>query len=66
VPMGRFIHVPPADPVSNWRNDFGLPWWQVCVMWCAGRLIARHTLMLCSARLVSFVADCVSRALWCA
>ena len=29
LPMGRFIHVPPADPVSNWKNDFGLPWWRV-------------------------------------
>jgi hypothetical protein len=29
LPMGRFVHVPPSDPVFNWKNDFGLPWWQV-------------------------------------
>ena len=29
VPRGRFIHVPPSDPVSTWRTDFGQPWWKV-------------------------------------
>lgn len=28
TPHGRFIHVPPRDPVSTWRTDFGLPWWK--------------------------------------
>lgn len=25
---GRFIHVPPAFPASDWANDFGKPWWR--------------------------------------
>lgn len=28
VPRGRFIHVPPTNPVSTWRTDFGKPWWK--------------------------------------
>ena len=25
---GRFSHVPPAYPTSDWANDFGKPWWK--------------------------------------
>ena len=25
---GRFSHVPPPYPTSNWANDFGKPWWK--------------------------------------
>ncbi|XP_008574883.1 PREDICTED: cytochrome b5 domain-containing protein 1 isoform X2 [Galeopterus variegatus] len=25
---GRFVHVPPQLPRSDWANDFGKPWWQ--------------------------------------
>ena len=28
VPMGRFIHVPPPFPRSDWANNFGRPWWR--------------------------------------
>lgn len=28
VPMGRFIHVPPPFPRSDWANNFGRPWWK--------------------------------------
>ena len=28
TPMGRFMHVPPKDPTSDWKNDFGTPWWR--------------------------------------
>jgi hypothetical protein len=28
LPHGRFLHVPPIEPVSNWRTDFGAPWWR--------------------------------------
>ena len=28
LPHGRFLHVPPVEPVSNWRTDFGSPWWR--------------------------------------
>jgi hypothetical protein len=27
-PQGRFMHVPPKDPTSDWKNDFGTPWWR--------------------------------------
>ena len=25
---GRFSHVPPPYPTSDWANDFGKPWWK--------------------------------------
>ncbi|XP_049558588.1 cytochrome b5 domain-containing protein 1 isoform X2 [Orcinus orca] len=28
TPWGRFLHVPPQLPRSDWANDFGKPWWQ--------------------------------------
>ncbi|XP_069398964.1 cytochrome b5 domain-containing protein 1 isoform X1 [Ovis canadensis] len=28
TPRGRFLHVPPQLPRSDWANDFGKPWWQ--------------------------------------
>lgn len=28
TPRGRFLHVPPQLPRSDWANDFGMPWWQ--------------------------------------
>lgn len=28
TPHGRFIHVPPPYPNSDWANDFGRPWWK--------------------------------------
>jgi hypothetical protein len=27
TPMGRFLHVPPPTPDSDWDTDFGTPWW---------------------------------------
>jgi len=27
APFGRFPHVPPREPVSDWANDFVTPWW---------------------------------------
>ncbi|KAK0061377.1 cytochrome b5 domain-containing protein 1 [Biomphalaria pfeifferi] len=27
-PNGRFVHIPPPYPDSNWANDFGRPWWK--------------------------------------
>eukprot|EP00931_Biecheleriopsis_adriatica_P048777 TRINITY_DN28188_c0_g1_i1.p1 TRINITY_DN28188_c0_g1~~TRINITY_DN28188_c0_g1_i1.p1 ORF type:complete len:416 (+),score=46.82 TRINITY_DN28188_c0_g1_i1:54-1250(+) len=26
-PWGRYIHVPPQGPESDWSTDFGTPWW---------------------------------------
>lgn len=28
TPRGRFLHIPPQLPRSDWANDFGTPWWQ--------------------------------------
>eukprot|EP00051_Salpingoeca_urceolata_P030130 m.8207 g.8207 ORF g.8207 m.8207 type:complete len:216 (-) comp3167_c0_seq1:91-738(-) len=28
TPQGRFLHVPPACPRSDWTTDFGRPWWK--------------------------------------
>uniref|UniRef100_A0A3P8TTP4 Cytochrome b5 domain containing 1 n=1 Tax=Amphiprion percula TaxID=161767 RepID=A0A3P8TTP4_AMPPE len=28
TPRGRFLHVPPAGPRSDWASDFGEPWWK--------------------------------------
>ncbi|XP_027628947.1 cytochrome b5 domain-containing protein 1 isoform X2 [Tupaia chinensis] len=28
TPRGRFVHVPPQLPRSDWANDFGTAWWQ--------------------------------------
>eukprot|EP00927_Polykrikos_kofoidii_P060065 TRINITY_DN55135_c0_g1_i1.p1 TRINITY_DN55135_c0_g1~~TRINITY_DN55135_c0_g1_i1.p1 ORF type:complete len:277 (+),score=38.35 TRINITY_DN55135_c0_g1_i1:79-831(+) len=27
-PWGRYIHVPPQGPESNWATNFGTPWWE--------------------------------------
>ena len=26
--MGRFLHIPPPYPRSDWANNFGKPWWK--------------------------------------
>lgn len=28
APHGRFIHVAPPYPSSDFANDFGIPWWK--------------------------------------
>ena len=28
TPHGRFIHIPPPCPSSDWSNDFGRAWWR--------------------------------------
>lgn len=28
TPSGRFIHIPPPFPTSDWSNDFDVPWWK--------------------------------------
>ncbi|BHF59052.1 Cytochrome b5 domain-containing protein 1 [Sparganum proliferum] len=37
TPSGRFIHVPPPYPTTDWRNDFGTPWWFE-KSYCIGKL----------------------------
>jgi hypothetical protein len=29
TPMGRFIHIPPPEPTTDWVVDFEKPWWKV-------------------------------------
>ena len=28
VPQGRFVHVPPQEPTSDWDTSFETPWWK--------------------------------------
>uniref|UniRef100_A0A8D3CYR4 Cytochrome b5 domain-containing protein 1 n=1 Tax=Scophthalmus maximus TaxID=52904 RepID=A0A8D3CYR4_SCOMX len=28
TPRGRFVHVPPGGPCSDWDSDTGQPWWR--------------------------------------
>lgn len=37
TPNGRFVHVPPNAPRSDWRNDFGPAWWKDS-SYCIGSL----------------------------
>ncbi|CAB3987130.1 Hypothetical predicted protein [Paramuricea clavata] len=37
TPRGRFIHIPPKCPRTDWDNDFGRPWWKD-ESYCIGRL----------------------------
>lgn len=39
-PWGRYIHVPPQGPESNWSTNFGTPWWADNTYFI-GRLAAR-------------------------
>eukprot|EP00794_Sanderia_malayensis_P015412 gene15412-16986_t len=41
IPMGRFIHIPPRCPRTDWANDFGRPWWKD-ESYCIG-LLSRKT-----------------------
>ena len=43
--MGRFLHVPPAEPNSDWNPDFQSPWWQDEVKYVIGSLTKRTRLI---------------------
>jgi hypothetical protein len=38
LPHGRFLHVAPSEPVSNWRTDFDEPWFRNDQEFCIGLL----------------------------
>ena len=41
-PNGRYLHVPPQEPDSNWDNQgFEIPWWQNDSRYSIGKLTAR-------------------------
>ena len=43
--MGRFLHVPPAEPNSDWNPDFQSPWWQDEAKYVIGSLTKRTRLI---------------------
>ncbi|XP_066578726.1 cytochrome b5 domain-containing protein 1 isoform X2 [Amia ocellicauda] len=47
TPGGRFLHVPPSYPCSDWANHFGRPWWrdgryEVCSEETLGEILQRY------------------------
>ena len=28
TPYGRYLHIPPRLPTTDWDNSFGIPWWE--------------------------------------
>lgn len=46
TPYGRFIHVPPSDPVSTWATDFGKAWWKD-EKYCIGSLSKKTRKVRC-------------------
>lgn len=38
LPEGRFLHVAPSEPVSNWSTDFDEPWFRNEKEFCIGML----------------------------
>ncbi|XP_074081654.1 cytochrome b5 domain-containing protein 1 [Macrotis lagotis] len=45
TPRGRFVHVPPPLPRSDWANDFGQPWWRRKAQYGVGLLSAKTRLV---------------------
>ncbi|XP_071945079.1 cytochrome b5 domain-containing protein 1-like [Antedon mediterranea] len=44
APHGRFVHIPPPCPRTDWANDFGRPWWKDD-SYCIGILSAKTRLI---------------------
>ena len=40
-PQGRFIHVPPPSPVTDWDMSYGTPWWLDTRKYYIGHLSAK-------------------------
>lgn len=41
-PNGRFLHVPPTEPNSDWDPDsFNIPWWVDDARYCIGKLTTK-------------------------
>jgi hypothetical protein len=41
TPHGRFVHVPPLNPSSNWMADVETPWWLDHGKYYLGKLSVR-------------------------
>ncbi len=48
LPHGRFLHVAPSEPVSNWSTAFEEPWFRDDAHFCIGRLSqsVRHVVLV--------------------
>jgi len=46
TPQGRFIHVPPTDPLTTWATDFGKAWW-LDEKYCIGTLSRKTRYVRC-------------------
>jgi len=70
TPHGRFVHIPPSCPRTDWANDFGRPWWKN-ESFCIGILSAKtrfikiintltsqeHIIEVCSEEIMSEILD---------
>ncbi len=41
TPQGRFLHIPPPLPRTDWATDFGQPWWRDEATYGLGNLTRR-------------------------
>lgn len=41
LPFGRFVHVGPNEPTTDWATDFGTPWWRDAAKYGIGALTAK-------------------------
>ena len=41
-PMGRFIHLPPAEPSNVFDSDIETPWWRDAQTYCIGTLTSKQ------------------------
>lgn len=71
-PNGRYLHVPPVGPDSDWDpNSFNSPWWEDDTRYCIGQLtervrtirlvntLSKHTddLEVCSEETINEILD---------
>jgi hypothetical protein len=52
APLGRFIHIAPPCPRSDWATDFGKPWWRD-----EAYVVGRRTARTRRVRIVNMLAD---------
>ena len=52
IPMGRFLHVPPQGPRTDWLSNLGKPWWKDD-NYCIGQLSSKTRKILLLDTLIS-------------
>lgn len=45
TPQGRFIHIPPSVPLTNYDTDIGTPWWDDKETYCIGKLTVKTRML---------------------